>query len=92
SGRTTTAQMLREQAQSAPVELAGYHLCAAMIDALDGARPVDVAPLRTVSIGAGAGQVPGTALWLRAEPGEDAAMAQAMAADIAEWSVQCAAG
>ena len=33
--------------------------------------------------------IAGTPLWLRAEPGEDAAMARAIAADIAAWSKSC---
>ena len=33
--------------------------------------------------------IAGTPLWLRAEPGEDAAMAAAIVADIAAWSQTC---
>jgi len=35
-------------------------------------------------------KVPGTALWRQAEPGEDAALAQRLAADIADWVRACA--
>jgi len=37
-----------------------------------------------VKPGQGEGAITGSALWLRAEPGEDAAMAQAIADDLAE--------
>lgn len=36
------------------------------------------------------GRLPGTPLWRRAEPGEDAAMVAAAAADIAQWIERCA--
>ena len=48
-------------------------------------QPVE--PLRTVALGADG--IAGTPLWLRAEPGEDAAMAEAIADDIAAWSATC---
>ena len=44
------------------------------------------------AVGSGEGKLPGSALWLRAEPGEDAAMAEAMAADIHDWAMTCVAG
>jgi len=46
-------------------------------------------PRRTGALGGGDEAIAGTPLWLRAEPGEDAAMAEAMAADIAAWSRTC---
>lgn len=88
AGRALTAEKLRGEAQSAPIELGGNRLSAAMLAELDTADPAAVSPLRTVELG----DVSGSALWLRAEPGEDRAMASAMAADISDWAVQCAAG
>ncbi len=74
------------------LELAGNCLSVAMIDALDAASPAPVEPLRVTMPGSGEGQITGSPLWLRAEPGEDRAMAQAMADDIADWAQQCVAG
>ena len=82
-GRTVTASELMEQASSAPIELAGNWLGPAMVAELDAARPAEV-PAREVKPGQGEGAITGSALWLRAEPGEDAAMAQAIADDLAE--------
>lgn len=92
AGRTVSADDIRGMADHGPVELAGNLLNGAMIAQLESATPAGVQPLRTVTVGAGEGKLPGSALWLRAEPGEDAAMAQAMAADIHSWAMTCAAG
>jgi hypothetical protein len=58
-----------------------------MVAQLGSAGVQPVSPLR--SIGLGTDGIAGTPLWLRAEPGEDAAMAQAIADDIAAWSATC---
>lgn len=70
------------------VELAGNRLSLAMFDGLEQAQCAEVERLRLVN----PADMAGSALWLRAEPGEDAAMASAMARDLADWAVQCAAG
>ncbi|MCU0729714.1 MAG: hypothetical protein MUF41_06410 [Sphingopyxis sp.] len=89
AGRPTTADALRTHAEHAGmIELAGNTLSSAMVADLEQAQPQPVAPLRTVT----PADIGGSALWLRAEPGEDAAMADAMAADISAWSITCAAG
>lgn len=92
AGRTVTADDIRASAADGPVELAGNWLSATMLAELEAANPAEVARLRQVAVGVGEGKLPGSALWLRAEPGEDAAMALAMAADIHEWAMTCAAG
>lgn len=92
AGRTVSAEDLRASATDGPVELAGNFLNAAMLLQLETATPAEVTPLRSVTVGSGEGKLPGSALWLRAEPGEDAAMAAAMAADIHSWAMTCAAG
>lgn len=92
AGRTVSAEDLRASAIDGPVELAGNFLNAAMLMQLDAATPAEVTPLRSVAVGSGEGKLPGSALWLRAEPGEDAAMAAAMAADLHNWAMTCAAG
>lgn len=88
AGRVITADQIRAMAQHSSVELGGNRLSSSMLDQLDVAVPAAPSPLRTVD----AATLSGNALWLRAEPGEDRAMAQAMAADISRWSSTCAAG
>lgn len=68
--------------------LIGYKLSTAMIAGLRAAMPI--APVaRTVRLNsaqaADAIVLPGQPLWLRAEPSEDAALAAALAANLAEW-------
>lgn len=92
AGRLVSADDVRALAANEPVELAGNFLSADMLTQIEVAAPAEVAPLRSVAVGSGDGKLPGSALWLRAEPGEDAAMAEAMAADIQQWAMTCAAG
>ena len=89
AGRSITADAILAQAHNGPVELAGNRLNAAMIEQLEAAKAISVSPLRERSVGSGEQALPGSALWLRAEPGEDRTMAQAMADDIAQWTRQC---
>lgn len=90
-GRDISVDQLREAARHAPVELAGNILSPAMVGALEAAVADDrVAPLRTVTLGSGDGGIAGSALWLRSEPGEDAVLVAAMAADILDWMRSCA--
>ncbi len=94
-GHQITADGLRALLADGPIELGGNRLNKAMVAALDTARPGDVTPLRVVTPGDGGDStvgITGSALWLRAEPGENTAMAQAMADDISLWAHQCAAG
>ncbi|MGR4891319.1 hypothetical protein ACIPPQ_09860 [Sphingopyxis sp. LARHCG72] len=87
AGRTSSLEVLQEQAQTASLLLAGNLLSPAMVAGLGTSETQAVAPLR--SIGLGTDGIAGTPLWLRAEPGEDSAMAAAIAADIAAWSTTC---
>jgi hypothetical protein len=68
--------------------LIGYRLSGAMIGALRTALPIAPAT-RTVRLNAmqDANDIilSGQPLWLRAEPGEDAALAAALAVNVAEW-------
>lgn len=88
-GVTSSLDSLQAEAATAPLLLAGNRLSPAMIAQLGSAETQPVARLRTVTLGSGADAIAGTPLWLRAEPGEDAAMAKAIAADIAAWSTTC---
>lgn len=89
AGRTISAADVRALAErNGHVELAGNRLSLAMFDGLEQAQCADIQPLRLVS----PAEMAGSALWLRAEPGEDMAMAATMAQDLADWAVQCAVG
>lgn len=92
AGLTSSLDSLQADAATAPLLLAGNRLSPAMIAQLGAAEIQPVAPLRTVALGSGADAIAGTPLWLRAEPGEDSAMAAAIAADIAAWSKTCGIG
>lgn len=90
AGRNIDADAIRASAAAGPVQLAGNFLNAEMLAQLEQATIPEVEPLRQVAVGSGDGKLPGSALWLRAEPGEDAAMARAMAEDIRDWAMLCA--
>lgn len=87
AGLTASPGSLQAEAATAPLLLAGNHLSPAMIAQLGSAEVQPVEPLRSVALGADG--IVGTSLWLRVEPGEDAAMAAAIASDIAAWSTTC---
>lgn len=87
AGVTASLESLQAAARSEALLLAGNALSPTMVAQLGHAEAQPVEPLR--SIGLGADGIAGTPLWLRAEPGEDAAMAREIAADIAAWSKTC---
>jgi pimeloyl-ACP methyl ester carboxylesterase len=87
AGVASSLEGLQDDAKTAPLLLAGNRLSPAMIAQLGTSEAQAVEPLR--SVGLGADGIAGTPLWLRAEPGEDAAMAAAIAADISAWSKTC---
>lgn len=87
AGRTSSIESLQDEARTTPLLLAGNALSPTMVSQLGGAEATAVEPLRSIALGPGG--ITGTPLWLRAEPGEDAAMAAAIAADISAWSMTC---
>ena len=87
AGVTSSLESLSETAKREPLLLAGNRLSPAMIAQLGSAEAQPVEPLRNVALGADG--IAGTPLWLRAEPGEDAAMAETIADDIADWGAAC---
>ncbi|MBU0823006.1 MAG: hypothetical protein KKA44_01860 [Alphaproteobacteria bacterium] len=89
AGVTSSLESLQTEAATASLLLAGNRLSPTMLAQLATAEVQPVAPLRTVTLGSGADAIIGTPLWLRAEPGEDSAMAEAIAADISAWSATC---
>ncbi|MDR6832378.1 MULTISPECIES: hypothetical protein [unclassified Sphingopyxis] len=89
AGLISSPGSLQAEAATAPLLLAGNRLSPAMIAQLGSAEAQPVLPLRTVTVGSAADAIAGTPLWLRAEPGEDSVMAEAIATDITAWSTTC---
>ncbi len=88
-GLSSSSDGLLADAAHAPLLLAGNALSPAMVAQLQAAEPAALSRLRTVVLGDGADAIAGAPLWLRAEPGEDPAMAQAVARDIMQWMQSC---
>lgn len=78
AGREENSADLLEQGRNHGLDLAGYRLSAALVAGLDAAVPQDEGQrvIRQSELG-------GSALWLRSEPGEDAAQSGALARMIA---------
>lgn len=74
---------------------AGHRLSAEMFDQLEAATPEPVAQLRTVRLASDPAdadaRIDAPPLWRRAEPGEDRALSDAIAADLLGWIETCAA-
>ena len=74
---------------------AGHRLSDAMLADLESATPAPLAPMRVARLENDAADADikliGSPLWRRAEPGEDAALAEAIATDLAAWTKLCAA-
>jgi hypothetical protein len=90
AGLNTTSDALIMQAQTDDIELAGNILGPQMVADLAISIPAELANLQLRTIGDGPDMIAGKALWLRAEPQDDADFAAAIAQDIAQWSSQCA--
>ena len=93
AGASLARDMVR--AGLAGVEWAGYAPSAELRGRLEDATPVDQTPLRTARLASDAGaadiKLAGPALWRRSEPGHSIELAEAAAADIADWYKTCAA-
>jgi pimeloyl-ACP methyl ester carboxylesterase len=91
------ASLARDMARSglAGVEWAGYAAAPALRSALAEASPATLPGLRVVRLASDPAEadarIEGPALWRRSEPGRSAALAEAAAADLAQWIEQCAA-
>ena len=80
AGRPEKFDGLMAQGRKSGLDLAGYRLSAAMVRDLEGSDlPAPGAGVATFALA----DLGGSALWLRSEPGEDADMADALAATIA---------
>ena len=97
TGARIVRDLKRSQlASAAAVPLyAGHALSDTFLAELDLLAPPSRDNLRIVRLESDAAEadtkVVGTPLWRRAEPGDDAALANAIVADIASWMSQCAA-
>lgn len=89
AGKTSSIDGLMEQGRGETLLLAGNRLSPTMLSELQAATPAEVTPLCERVLGTGDNALPGTPLWLRAEPGEDRDLAVAMANDLAIWAGQC---
>lgn len=92
------AAVARDMARSGlagGVEWAGYRPSPALEAALAEARPAAMGSLRIVRLASDRGEadakVDGPALWRRSEPGRSDELAAALAADLDDWSGECAA-
>ena len=79
AGLAEIREDLLEQGRTHGLELAGYHLGAAMVRELDSAEPSGGAALANIA----QSDIGGAGLWLRAEPDHDPAQAEALAALVA---------
>lgn len=80
---------IEEAALTTPTALAGNIIPPELFLALQAAVPVAAGSVRTIRLdddaAGAAARIAGTPLWRRAEPGHDAAMAEAVVADIVCW-------
>lgn len=76
-----------------PIELAGNRVSRTLLADLSHAIPSTRSPLRTIRLDSDTQpadrHVPGAPLWRRSEPGNDPALAQLLADDIAAWIATC---
>ena len=85
AGRASSMESLLADAQKGPLELAGYLLSPDMLFSLEHGEAAPVEGARELALG----QIRGSALWLRAEPGDDAAMSASITEDLDRWSASC---
>ena len=89
SGRAATMTDLSQEAQTSAVNLAGNNVGPQLFRDLQQAKPSDVKNCRTVRLESDSqpadGKIPGSTLWLRAEPDSDPVLSTAIANDISDW-------
>lgn len=92
SGLSTSLADLTAEAATGPLELAGNVLGSDLFAQLNAADIPEMDNQRIVRLESDSkpadGHIPGSALWLRAEPDDDPAMSSAIARDIAGWMAQ----
>ena len=90
SGVTSTTDGLLELGRTAPIELAGNRIGCAMLASLQQTEIKQPSNVTAAMLGDGDDNVTGSALWLRAEPQDDPAMAASIAMQLDRWSAVCA--
>lgn len=89
------AEIIEAEARSGSTEFAGYVIPSALFGPLCDKAIPDAAGARTVRLltdpAAADLKLEGKPLWRQAEPGNDIVLAEALAADIADWVRACAA-
>ncbi|MEO9600715.1 hypothetical protein [Parasphingorhabdus sp.] len=92
AGSNTSLADLTTQAETGSLELAGNIIGSKLFAEMNGAAIPEFQNQRIVRLETdnkpSDAQIPGSALWLRAEPDDDLAMSSAIAQDIAEWMIQ----
>jgi len=87
------ASLVAPHQRAAGLDLAGYRLSEALLDALAKAIPAPLEPLRVVRLASDRGdadaKLDGPALWRRSEPASSPALAAALAEDFSAWIEQC---
>lgn len=90
----TKAAAIEAQGLQEPTEFAGYVIPPAIFAPLRGAGPANGDLVRTVRLESDPApadlKLTGKPLWRQSEPGNDHALATALAADIIEWHQRCA--
>ncbi len=89
TGISSNMESLIEQGCREPIELAGNMIGPAMLSSLQYAEAGPSAKLTVAALGDGADDVSGSALWLRAEPQDDPAMAASITKQLYQWSASC---
>ena len=83
----------RSDRSAATVDVAGNRIATTLLDELDTATPCEVHPRRVVRLGTDPKdadlRIDAAPLWRRAEPGDDPALADQLADDLAAWSRAC---
>lgn len=89
AGLNTSLAELSARAKVGPLELAGNIIGSDLFTQLDAAQIPTMKNERIVRLDSdnkpSDAQIPGSALWLRAEPDDDQAMSSAIAQDLAGW-------
>ena len=89
TGISSNMESLIEQGCREPIELAGNMIGPDMLSSMQYAEAEPLAKLTVTALGDGADEVSGRALWLRAEPQDDPAMATSIAEQLYHWSASC---
>ncbi len=89
AGIASSMDSLLEKGRREPTELAGNIISPAMLASLEAGEPAELNELTIATLGSDGDSINGSALWLRAEPQDDAAMAASLAEHLDRWSASC---